>query len=125
MKLGKLTDTRLHAALRKLGAQPVPLRVAFKLKGVTAKIDEELKKFEECRQSALEKFGNKDAEGKLALNADNTVSFAEGKLQEFVAELNDLGQTDVELPTVTLAEVGDKAELTVEEVMLLDGILVQ
>lgn len=125
MKLARLTDARFHAALRKLSAQPVPLRVAFKLKGITAKIDEELKKFEACRQEALEKFGKKDESGKLVTKADNSVEFEPGQLQAFASELNDLGQTDLEIPTVSLSELGDRAELTVDELILLDSIVVE
>lgn len=125
MKLARLTDTRLHAALRKLSAAPLPLRVAFKLKGVQARIDEELKKFEECRQSALDKFGKKDENGKLVTKADNSVEFEPEQLQAFAAELNDLGQTDVEIPSVKLDDLGAKLELSVDELLLLDGIVVE
>lgn len=125
MKLARLTDNRFHAALKKLSAQPLPLRVAFKLKGIAAKVDEELKKFEECRQSALDKYGSKDAEGKLVLKADNTVEFMPEQLQAFAAELNDLGQTELDFPTVKFAELGEKAELSADEVTVLDGLLVE
>ena len=125
MKLARLTDQRFHATLRKLSAAPMPLRIAFKLKGVIAKVDEELRKFEEVRTGALAKFGKKDADGKLITKPDNTVEFEDGMLQEFAAELNDLGQTDIDLPTVKVAELGDKVELTVDELNLLDGVLVE
>jgi hypothetical protein len=125
MKLAKLTDARFHAALQKLNAQSLPLRVAFKLKSIQLRIDEELKKFEECRQSALNKFGKKDAEGKLILQEDNSVEFEPGQLQAFAHELNDLGQIDIDLPTVKLDDLGDKLELSINELVLLDGIIVE
>lgn len=125
MKLARLTDARFHAALRKLSAQPMPLRVAFKLKGVTARVDQELKKFEECRQAALDKFGKKDAEGKMVTKEDNTVEFEPGQLQAFAAELNELGQEDLDVGSVSLKDLGDKCELTVEEVTVLDGLIVE
>lgn len=125
MKLARLTDARFHAALRKLSAQPMPLRVAFKIKGITAKVDEELKKFEACRQEALVKYGKKDDAGKLVTKDDNNVDFEPAQLQAFAGELNDLGQTDVDIPAISLAELGEKAELTVEELTLLDAIIVE
>lgn len=124
MKLAMLTDARFHAALAKLTAQPVPLRVAFKLKGVLAKVNEELRKYEECRQDALERLGKKGEDGKLVLSADNSVQFEKGGLERFSKELTDLGNMEVELPTVKLEEVGD-IQLTAEEVYLLDGVLVE
>jgi hypothetical protein len=125
MKLARLTDARFHEALRKLSAQPMPLRVAFKLKGLKTRVDEELKKFEQCRQEALDKFGKKDADGKLVTRPDNTVEFEEGQLQAFAAELNDLGQTDVDLPSIKLDDLGSTAELTVDELTLLDSVVVE
>ena len=125
MKLARLTDTRLHAALRKLSSAAVPLRVAFKLKGIQVRVDGELKKFEEVRQGALDKFGKKDAEGKLVTRPDGTVEFEEGQLQAFAAELNDLGQTDIDVSSVKVEELGDKVELSADELAFLDGILVE
>lgn len=125
MKLARLTDPRFHSALAKLSAQPVPLRVAFKLKGVSAKIQEESRKLEECRRVALDKFGKKDAEGELLTKPDGHVEFEPDQLKAFAAELNDLGQTDIELPTVKIDELGDKAVLTADDLALLDGIIVE
>lgn len=125
MKLARLTDARFHAALSKLSAQPMPLRVAFKLKGIQAKVHEENRKLEECRQSALQKYGDKTEDGKLSLKDDNTVNFTKENIEAFVKEMNELGQTELELGTVTLAELGDKAELTVDDVVALDGLLIE
>lgn len=125
MKLARLTDARFHTALRKLSARPLPLRVAFKLKGITAQVDTELKKFEECRQVALEKYGKRDEEGKVVTREDGTVEFEPDQLKAFAAELNDLGQEEVSLGAVKLEELGDKLELSVEDLTLLDGVIVE
>lgn len=125
MKLARLTDARFHQALRKLSAQPLPLRVAFKLKGIAAKVDVELKKFEECRQAALEKFGKRDAEGKILTKEDGSVEFEGEQLAAFAAELNDLGQLDVDIGSIKMEELGDKVELTVVELSVLDDLVVE
>lgn len=125
MKLARLTDARFHQALRKLTSQSLPLRVAFKLKGIAAKVDVELKKFEECRQTALEKYGKRDADNKIVVREDGSVEFEQDKLQAFAAELNDLGQEDVDLGSVKMDELGDKVELTVDELSLLDGVILE
>jgi hypothetical protein len=125
MKLARLTDSRLHAALRKLSSQPLPLRVAFKLKGITGKVDAELKKFEEVRMAALERFGKKGEDGKLLNKPDGSVEFEPEQLKAFAAELNEVGQEDIELGGVKLDELGDKVELTVDDITLLDGVIVE
>jgi hypothetical protein len=125
MKLARLTDSRFHQALRKLSSQPLPLRVAFRLKGIASKADIELKKFEECRQAALEKYGKHDDEGTLLTREDGSVEFEAEQLSAFAAELNDLGQLDVDLGFVKMDELGDKVELTVEEISALDDLIVE
>jgi hypothetical protein len=125
MKLVRLTDSRLHSALQRLGAASVPLRVAFKLKGIQARVDEELKKFEQCRQEALAKLGKKDAEGNLLTKSDGAVEFDPEQMQLFVKELNELGETEVNLPSINISELGDKIEFTANDLFILDGILVE
>ncbi len=125
MKLVRLTDVRLHTALQRLGAAPVPLRVAFKLKGIQARVDEELKKFEQCRQEALVKFGKKDAEGKLLTKTDGSVEFEPEQMQAFVAELNELGETEVNIPSLSISEIGDKVDLSSNDLLALDDIIIE
>lgn len=125
MKLARLSDARLHAVLRKLSSAPLPLRIAFKLKGVQSKVDEELGKYEEVRKSALEKFGKKGEDGKVLIKPDGNVEFDQDQLREFVAQMNELGQTEVEIPTLKVDDLGDRVQLSVDELTQLDGILVE
>lgn len=125
MKLAKLTDARFHQAMRKLTSQSLPLRVAFKLKGIAVKVDAELKKFEECRQTALEKYGKRDTDNKIITREDGSVEFEPDQLKAFAAELNDLGQEEIDLGSVRMEELGERVELTVEELSLFDGIIVE
>lgn len=125
MKLARLTDVRFQTALQKLSVQPVPLRVAFKLKGISTKVQEEIKKFEEVRVAALEKLGNKGEDGKVLTKPDGSVELSNENLQAFAKELNELSQTDLEMPTLKLDELGDKVQLTADDLMLLDGLVVE
>lgn len=125
MKLARLTDARLYASLRRLSTQPLPLKIAFRLKGISAKIDMELKKFDEIRQAALEKFGKHDADGKLIVRDDGSVEFEPEMLQALAAELNEVGNEDVDVGSLKLDDLGDKVELTVDDLTILDGIIVE
>jgi hypothetical protein len=105
MKLGRVNDSRFHMALTKLASMPIPLRAAFKLKGIAHRVGEETKKFEEVRQGALQTFGSKDEKGELLVDEQ--------------------GATDIEVGTLSIAELGDKLTLPTEDVIALDGILVE
>lgn len=126
MKLVRLTDARMHDALQRLSAAPIPLRTAFKLKGISAKVEEELRKFEQCRQEALMKFGKKDSNGNLVTKADGSVEFEREQMQAFIKELNELGETEVSVPSISIHELGDKVDnFSANDLIMLDGILVE
>jgi len=126
MKLGTIIDSRFHEALNKLSQQSLPLRTVFKLKGIIKSVQSEYAKYEEVRQSALQKYGLKNEDGSLKMNDSKNVQFDEEGLKAFAAELNDLTSLDVELPSVKLSELGSaNVSLTMAEVQLLDGLLVE
>lgn len=123
MKLASLTNPFFQSALSKLIAQPLPLRAAFKLKGTATKVKEEFAKFEECRTAALNKYGTKDEAGKLVLKNDN-VEFTAENLALFSKEFNELGTTELEVPSIKLSELGEKLELSADELLILGDIVV-
>jgi len=125
MKLAKLIDQRLHATLQKLSSEPLPLRTAFKLKGIIKITREEFDKYEEVRKEALQRHGQKNEDGSLKVNDAGSVIFSDDGIKAFVAELNDLALVDINLPTIGLAELGEKISLSVEDLDLLDGIIVE
>lgn len=123
MKLARITNPLFQQALNKLAMQPLPLRVAFRLKGITAKVKEEFLKFEEARRAGLQKFGKKGEDGQLLLENDN-VQFDQEGLEGFVKELGDLQAVEVEVGQIKLSELGDNVEMSVEELMHLEDLIV-
>jgi hypothetical protein len=122
MKLANLIDPRFKQALTKLNQQQLPLKVAFKLKGAINSVDAELKKYEEVRMSALQKYGKKNEDGSLAADENGNIPLEGDSAQNFVAELNELLSLEIELPKFTLSELGDKVTMSSEELFLLDFI---
>jgi hypothetical protein len=125
MKLARLVDERLHLALNKLSAEPLPLRTAFKLKGIVKKAREEYSKYEEVRKEALQRHGEKNEDGTLKVDDRNNVQFTPEGIQAFASELNQLTSLDMEMPTLTLSELGEKISLTVEDLEVLEGVIVE
>lgn len=123
MKLARIANPMFQMALNKLISQPLPLRAAFKLKGIAAKVRDEFAKFEEARKSGLEKYGTKDEEGNLLLKDDNAQLTPEN-MEAFGKELSELADTDVEIPTIRVSELGDKVEFSADELSLLDEIVI-
>lgn len=125
MKLVRLNDSRFRIAFTKLMAQPVSLKVAFKLKGIAKRIEEESVKFEEVRKEALMRYGAKDDKGEIILNDDGTVKLEPEQLKAFADELNQLGETEIEVGTISLAELGSDITLSTEDAIALDGVLLE
>lgn len=125
MKLARLVDPKFHSALDKLAAEALPLKLAFRLKGIAKTVREEYAKYEEVRQAAVKKYGKKQDNGDLVLDENNMAQFEQKEFQEFAKELGALANEDVELPTIKLSELGDKITMTLEEIEMLDGLVVE
>ena len=97
MKLARLVDPKFHSALEKLTTESLPLKVAFRLKGIAKTVREEFAKYEELRQEALNKFGKKDENDKLVLDAAGNVQFEGVSLQEFAKEIGALANEEIDL----------------------------
>ena len=125
MKLGQISDNRFHAALNRLSSQMLPLRAAFKIKGMAAKIAEEFKKYEEVRQIALNKYGNKTAEGKLDIDENQQVRFSAENSAAFAEELNALNLVEVEISTIKLSELGETLLMSADDIAALGDLLAE
>lgn len=125
MKLSQLIDERLHAALQKLSTEPLPLKTAFKLKGTIKVVKEEFGKYEDVRKEALQRHGQKNEDGSLKINDQGNVQFSAEGIQAFANEVGELTGLDVQVPTLTLAELGDKVTLSASELESLDGIIIE
>jgi hypothetical protein len=125
MKLSKLVDPQFQAVLRKLAAQEIPLRTAFKLKGIIKTGNDELAKYDEVRGDALKRFGDKKEDGSLDIDANGAVQLSGDNKEQFVAELNALLASDINLGNVKLSELGDKVSLTTQELLNLEDLIVE
>jgi len=124
MKLSKLVDPQYQAILRKLGAQEIPLKTAFKLRGIIKVGNDELAKYEEVRGEALKRLGDKKEDGSLDIDEKGTVNLSGDNKQKFIDELNALLNTDISVGTIRLDELGDKVSLTTQDLLILDDLIV-
>ncbi len=124
MKLGHIADNRFHEVLAKLANAPLPLKVAFKLKGIVKVVRDEHAKYEEVRKEALMKYGAKNEDGTLKQDEKGNVTLEGEGAKAFVSELNELFASEVQVASIKLSELGDDIHMTLEEIELLEGIIV-
>lgn len=123
MKIGRLIDPRFQDVVRRLQTAHIPLKGAYKLKGVVKAIDEELKKYEELRKGAVEKYGKRDDGGALVVNENNSVQFEEAQGASFSTEMNELLALDVPMTKLSVGDLGDSMVLSVEDLFFIEGLL--
>jgi len=105
--------------------QPLPLKAAYKLRGVVKKAEAELTQYEEMRKEALQKYGKKKEDGTLDTTETNNVQFeTQETLQVFLKDIGDLTNVDVDMPAITLTELGADIRLSTEDLMNLEGLIV-
>lgn len=124
MKLARLVDPNFHSALDKLIVQDIPAKAAYRLKGVLKTTREELQKYEEFRQELLQKYGRKAEDGTLVLGDNNSVQFDSDNYLKFAKDLAEITNEELDLPTVTVTELGDRCLLTVIDIENLEGLIV-
>ncbi len=125
VKLGVVASPGFSAALRKMVEGNLPVRTAFKLKGVIKCVNDELAKYEEVRTSLLKKYGKKKEGGELELGDNNQVQFEPDQMQAFVKEFDELLATEVELPTIAVSELGEKLEISTSDLMAVESIVTE
>lgn len=123
MKLARLADERLHAALEKLSKQTLPLKTAFKLKGIIKTVKAEFEKYEQVRLEALQNNGLKNEDGSLKVDELGNAQFDQAGLQSFALQINELVSLDIEMATLTVEELGDSINITAEDLEALEGIV--
>jgi len=125
MKLGMLVNPDFLESLGSLLTKELPPKTAFKLKGSFKRVQEEIKKYEEVRQENLKKLGKKDDKGELITDKEGKVEFEPGAYEEMVNKLKDLQDLEVEIPSVKLDELGSKIDISVKDLALLEGLIVE
>lgn len=125
MKLSKLTESNFRIAIQKVSSQDIPLTAAFKLKGIIKRGDEELAKYEDVRKSALERLGDRDENGNIMLDDKGGVKLSTENMQKFAAELSDLLKSEVDIGTMSVADLGNKVTISANDLMALSDIFVE
>jgi len=123
MKLAQLTDPATKAALEKVKDGSLPVLTAWKVKNLLIKFNEEVKKYEEFRGELVRKHSQKDESGQPQLDQNNTINVAEGNLQEFFKDLQEVLNQEVDIGSLKLSELGTKLELSADDLLKLDSLI--
>jgi len=126
VKLAQLVSPNVQLALGVIAQKEIPVMTSFRFKKLLKALGEELKTYNEVRNELLSKFGDKDKDGNLAIDPEtNNVKFSEENMKLFSEAMTGLLQMDVDIGTIRIADLGEKAEIKPNDLMMLDGIIVE
>lgn len=112
--------------LKELAVKPLPARAAFKIGRILKTITNEYNTFQDARQNLLNKYGERDGEGKLKTSAENQVIISAEHIGEFYKELNELleSQVEVNISYIRLVEIGSE-QFTPAQMAVLEPFIEQ
>ena len=104
--------------------QKLTARGAFKVSKLVKAINKEYEIFDETRRTIVEKYASRDEAGEIQTNEDGNVQIKKELEQDFITELQNLLQTELELntPKLTFAEI-ENCEFTPAQVEILENFI--
>lgn len=108
-------------ALQKLSNTSLKARPAFTVSKMLKEAEKELANFNEVRMNLINKYGEKDEEGKLITDENDNCKITAEHINDFSNELQELVATTIEINAnkLTLEDLGD-ADFTPSEIAALE-----
>jgi hypothetical protein len=125
MKLGRIVDPKFQNALAKLAAQEISPEAAMTLKENILDFNVELKKYDETRKEAIQRLANKNEDGSLFVDAEGMAKLDGDNLKSYQDQFTALLDSEVSVKTVKISDVGAKAFISVEDLILLHEVVVR
>lgn len=106
--------------LSKLTQMELPIKLSYALSKNITKIDRELAVYNKERQKLIEKYGEKDKEGKLKTKEDGTININD--IDSFNNDLKEILEieTEVDIHLIDLDKVNVDVNITPGELMVID-----
>jgi len=123
MKLSRLIDERFQTQLKKLMASKLPIKTAYKLRDIVRNIDKAIADYDAVRNTIIAKYAKKKDDGTVDVDANGKVQLDQEVLREFAKEIGELTSVDVEIAQITIDELGDKVDPTVDDLIDLDDLI--
>ena len=124
MKLGQIANEDFQKALVSLMKNAIPVKTAYRLKTEIDKLKVEIVRYREMHSELLNKYGKKDKDDNLEMDKLKNVKFTEENFSLFKAELKELNSIDVEVKSIPVDDLGDKIEMTIDDLIVLDGLII-
>lgn len=110
--------------LREISTKEFPGSTTFKIARLIRELDKELQLFDEERAKIAKKYGEKDENGFLILQENNSIKVSPEKIQECNLELAALFNNEIEINAEKLSvKIFDDIEMTPTQAINLEAII--
>ena len=117
LQLAQSQDPKSASTLQKLLNQDLPASTSFDLMPLAEAIEKEVERYESVRKPVLEKYGEVKED-------TNMVEIKEENREEFIEEMNELLEKEVELPSVKISkEILADAKLSTIDLLKLKSFI--
>lgn len=120
--LGKVSNTNFTNIMQELVKQKLPVTAAFKLKTLTNKFNDELKKFNELRVQILDTHCKRNEDGSVNADANGNYQFEQESLAKVAKEMGDLMAIEIEFEPIKLQALGD-ISMSAEDLFTLGEVI--
>lgn len=124
MFLYKIVTDPFQKSLDKLADQNLPVKAMYKLKAIITLLRTEFQKFDELRNDIAKKHADKTETGVPIMETTRgnvTYKIGDEQMFAFAAELGQLSKVEVEIPSISMNDLGD-VKLNTNDLILLDFI---
>ena len=123
MKLKEAFDLKFQSTAKQLTSQKLRIKAAVTLALAIEKLEAEMNRFNKIKMETIQKYAEKDSDGKLLSNEDGTMKLSPEDQTMIEAQLVEMVETEIEIPTVKASDLGEDVTLSVEELLLLKGLV--
>lgn len=123
MKISNEKLVNSVGVLGKLANTELPIKISYTLSKNITNIDKELAIYNKERQKLINKYGEKDSDGKLKAKEDGTINILSA--DSFNKDLKELLQieTEVDIQLIDLDSINTDVKITPGELMTIDYMI--
>ena len=109
---------------RELSAKALPVKTAFKIARLIRELDKENTTFDESRRQIIEKYAERDENGRIKQTPEGNIQLQQDKIEECNNELVELLNTTIEINVdkISIDALGD-IELTPVQIINLEAFI--
>ncbi len=123
MKLMTLANPFYQEAVVRLASNKLPIKTAYKLKTIINTINQEIQKFEELRKSIISRYIVANDLGIPLVGDDGRLVLKDLELSnEYEEALKELSAIEVDIPSISIDELGD-IQVSTKDLDLLGDLI--